>query len=60
LQNSQGIEFDKIASDNPASVLFSVNGEKSKNISVKQPAFAKYATKTSFNFGAGASSIDFK
>jgi len=46
--------------DNNATVLFSVNGDRSKNIKVTKTDYAKAKTKTAFAFGAAKSSIEFK
>ena len=60
LQNATSIEFNDITVVNPASVLFSVNGEKSKNIKVSKIRVPKATTKVVYQFGANASSIEFK
>ena len=60
LQNSSDIRFDNISYDNAATVLFSVNGDRSKNINVIKTDGAKTKTKATFNFGAVPTSIVFK
>lgn len=60
LQNSNGIEFANISYNDKASVLFSVNGERSKNIRINKTDLSKAKSKTEFKFGANASSVEFK
>ena len=60
LQNSTGILFDNITYDNKAELLFSVNGDRSKNIKVSRTGLGNAGNKTVFNFGATPSSIEFK
>ncbi len=60
LQNSSDIRFDNISYDNNATVLFNVNGDRSKNISVIKTDAAKTKSKATFNFGAVPTSIVFK
>ncbi len=60
LQNSSGILFDNISYDNKAELLFSVNGDRSKNIKVTKTGIVNTNNKTVFNFGAAPSSIEFK
>jgi DNA sulfur modification protein DndE len=60
LQNSNAIQFNNISYDNPAPVLFSVNGERTKNISVSKIDLTKTKNKAAFDFGAAPSSVVFK
>ncbi|MEO8172067.1 MAG: glycosyl hydrolase family 28 protein [Sediminibacterium sp.] len=60
IQNSNNIEFTNISYNDKAPVLFSVNGERSKNIRVSKTDLSKAKNKTEFKFGAQASSIEFK
>lgn len=60
LQNSRDISFEKIRYDNKASLLFSVNGNRSRNIMVTGVDLAGAKRKAEFNFGAIPSSLDFK
>ena len=59
LQNSKDIDFTNISYDNRAQVLFSVNGDRTKNINVNKTDLNKTNNKASFNFGAKTSSIVF-
>jgi DNA sulfur modification protein DndE len=60
LQNSTAIDFNNISYNNGASVLFSVNGDRSSKIKVTQTDLTKAKNTTEFKFGAKASSIEFK
>lgn len=60
LQNSSGIQFDNISYDKKADLLFSVNGERSKNIQVANTVPVVAKEKIVFNFGATSSSVVFK
>ena len=60
LQNSSNTNFENISYDNNATLLFSVNGDRSKNIKVTKTDFSKAKNKTVFAFGAVQSSIEFK
>ncbi|MES2332997.1 MAG: glycosyl hydrolase family 28 protein [Bacteroidota bacterium] len=60
IQNSNGINFTNIRFNDKASVLFSVNGDRSKNIKVNKTDVSKAKNKAEFKFGANASSIEFK
>jgi DNA sulfur modification protein DndE len=60
IQNSKGIEFTNISYNDKAPVLFSVNGDRSKNIRVNKTDLSKAKNKTEFKFGANASSVEFK
>lgn len=60
IQNSAGIRFNNITyTGNPAN-LFSVNGDRVKNIRVTQTNLSQSKNKAIFNFGANASSVEFK
>lgn len=60
LQNSQNISFSNVSYDNAAPLLFSVNGERSKQIQVSKTDLTKTKNKVDFAFGASASSLQFK
>jgi hypothetical protein len=60
LQNSQGIMFDNFTYDKKVDLLFSVNGERSKNIKVANTVPVIAREKAAFNYGATNSSIEFK
>lgn len=60
LQNSSNTNFDNISYDNTAALLFSVNGDRSKNIKVTKTDLSKAKNKVEFAFGASQSSIEFK
>ncbi|MDB5209868.1 MAG: glycoside hydrolase family 28 [Sediminibacterium sp.] len=60
IQNSNGVNFTNIRFNDKASVLFSVNGDRSKNIKVNKTDVSKAKNKVEFKFGANASSIEFK
>lgn len=59
LQNSKDIDFTNISYDNQAPVLFSVNGDRTKNINVTKTDLKKTNNRASFNFGAKSTSIVF-
>jgi DNA sulfur modification protein DndE len=60
LQNSGNIRFNNISYNGSPAVLFSVNGDRSKNIKVTQTDLAKSKNKSAFAYGANASSLEFK
>jgi DNA sulfur modification protein DndE len=60
IQNSKDVEFTGISYNDKSPVLFSVNGERSKNIRVDKTDLSKAKNKTEFKFGAEASSVVFK
>ena len=60
LQNSSNIQFNNISYDQSPALLFSVNGDRSKNIKVTKTDLSKAKNKSTFAFGAVSSSIDFK
>lgn len=60
LQNSQNISFTNVSYDNAAPLLFSVNGERSKQITVTKTDLTKTKNKVDFAFSASASSLQFK
>lgn len=60
LQNSGNIQFNNISCGSAPALLFSVNGDRSKNIKVTGTDVSKAKNKTAFAFGAVASSIEFK
>ncbi len=60
LQNSTDIRFDNISYDKNSDVLFSVNGDRTKNVNVTKTDFSKVKAKVAFNFGAVPASIVFK
>jgi DNA sulfur modification protein DndE len=60
LQNNQDISFDNIRFDNPAQVLFSINGDRSRNIQVRRTDISHTVQKSEFKFGANSSSLDIK
>ena len=60
LQNSGNIQFNHISYESTPAVLFSVNGDRSKNIKVTKTDISKPVNKTAFTFGAIPSSIEFK
>ncbi len=59
LQNSSGIRFDRISYNN-ADLLFSINGDRSRNIKVSATDASKAKSKAEYAFGATPSSIEFK
>lgn len=60
IQNSNDIAFSNLGYNNQAPVLFSVNGDRSKNIRVIKTDLSKAKNKAEFKFGANASSVEFK
>jgi DNA sulfur modification protein DndE len=60
LQNSTAVDFNNISYNNGATVLFSVNGDRSSKIKVTQTDLTKAKNKAEFKFDAKASSIEFK
>ena len=60
LQNSSAIQFDNISYDKPAETLFSINGDRTRNIKVNHIDLTKAKNKTVYQFGALPSSIQFK
>jgi DNA sulfur modification protein DndE len=60
VQNSHNIIFENIDYNKDAATLFSINGDRSKNIKVSKTDLKKAKNKAVFNFGAEASSVDFK
>ena len=60
LQNSGNIQFNNVSYNGSPAVLFSVNGERSKNIKVTQTDLSKPKNKSAYAFGANASSLEFK
>lgn len=60
LQNCAGIRFDQIKFSDNASLLFGINGERSRDISVTGTDISKAKNKTAFNFGAIPASITFR
>lgn len=60
LQNTSNTNFNNISYENNATLLFSVNGDRSKHIKVTKTDFAKAKNKVAFTFGATQSSIQFK
>lgn len=60
VQNSHDIGFKNIRYSDNTNTLFSINGDRSKNIRVSNTDLKKIKNKVSFNFGASASSIEFK
>jgi DNA sulfur modification protein DndE len=60
IQNSQQIRFMGIQTDNPVKLLFSVNGDRAKDIKVSGSRSVKSEKQTEFNFGASASSLIFQ
>ena len=60
IQNSSAIKFNNISYEGNPTVLFSVNGDRTKNITVTKSETGKAKTKAVFSFGANASSVEFK
>lgn len=60
LQNSHDLSFENIRFDNPAQVVFSVNGERSKAIQVRKTDISRAKLGSEFKFGANSSSLDIK
>ncbi|MEO7530615.1 MAG: glycosyl hydrolase family 28 protein [Sediminibacterium sp.] len=60
IQNSHDLEFNTISYKDNATVLFGVNGDRSKNIKVSKTDFTKAKNKVEFKFGANASSVENK
>ena len=60
IQNSSAITFNNISYEGNPALLFSVNGDRSKNITVTKTETGKAKNKAVFLFGANASSVEFK
>ena len=60
LQNSSNNDFNNISYEKNATLLFSVNGDRSKHIKITKTDFAKAKNKVAFASGATQSSIEFK
>ncbi len=60
LQNSANIQFHNISYEASPALLFSINGDRSKNIKVTKTDLSKPKNRSTFAFGAISSSIDFK
>jgi DNA sulfur modification protein DndE len=60
VQNSHNIIFENIDYNKDAPVLLGINGDRSKNIQVSKTDLKNAKNKAVFNFGAAASSVEFK
>ncbi len=60
LQNSSDMVFEDIQHSGEVKLLFSINGNLSRNIQVSHTSLQNVANKTAFDFGAKPSSIVFK
>ena len=57
VDNSSNLTFDAIQYDAQASLLFSINGERSQDIQVKNTDVAKARTKAEFSKGASEKNL---
>lgn len=60
LQNCSDMSFTNIEQEGDVKLLFSINGNRSRNIQVSHSELQRVSNKTAFDFGALPSSIVFK